>query len=66
MGLSPTNCLALEDSLNGALSAKSARMKVIAVPEVFENHGLGFHIADAILPTLTEVKSAWKAKLGQE
>jgi sugar-phosphatase len=33
LGVDPVACLALEDSFNGALSAKAARMRVIAVPE---------------------------------
>lgn len=62
MGLEPTSCLALEDSLNGVLSAKSARMRVIAIPEQYKNHALGFHIADSILASLKEVEDTWKSQ----
>ncbi len=33
LGIDPTACLAVEDSFNGAISAKAARMRVVAVPE---------------------------------
>ncbi len=33
LGVDPLGCLAVEDSFNGALSAKAARMRVVAVPE---------------------------------
>ena len=33
LGVDPTACLAFEDSFNGAISAKAARMRVVGVPE---------------------------------
>jgi mannitol-1-/sugar-/sorbitol-6-/2-deoxyglucose-6-phosphatase len=55
LGLHPTECLVFEDSLNGVLSAKAARMKCIAVPE-HENIGNPkFAIADKIVSSLSEV-----------
>jgi mannitol-1-/sugar-/sorbitol-6-/2-deoxyglucose-6-phosphatase len=33
LGLDPLECLAVEDSFNGAISAKAARMRVVVVPE---------------------------------
>ena len=45
---------ALEDSLNGTLAAKSARMKCISIPES-DNPSLGFHIADVQLKSLNEI-----------
>jgi mannitol-1-/sugar-/sorbitol-6-/2-deoxyglucose-6-phosphatase len=54
LGAAPENCLAFEDSVNGVLSAKAARMKCIAVPEpeFFEDKRYG--IADIILNTLED------------
>ena len=52
LGVSPKNCLALEDSLNGVLAAKSAQMKCIAIPEPSELHNPKFAIADMVLESL--------------
>jgi HAD superfamily hydrolase (TIGR01509 family) len=51
LGLAPRQCLAIEDSLNGVLAAKSARMPCIAVPDPYPGHP-GFAIADAVIPSL--------------
>lgn len=53
LGVSPTQCLALEDSFAGLLAAKSARMKTIIVPEVAEQ--AHWVIADKQLSSLEEV-----------
>ncbi len=44
LGIDPTSCLALEDSFNGAISGKAARMRVVAVPEpaAFDSPRWGF------------------------
>lgn len=49
---SPWNCVALEDSLNGMIAAKAARMKVIVVPETAKYHDPGFGLAEIKLPSL--------------
>lgn len=53
--LHPTECLVFEDSLNGILSAKAARMKCIAVPEHENISNPKFAIADMIVPSLSEI-----------
>ncbi len=55
LGVSPQNCLALEDSLNGVLAAKAAQMKCIAIPEMSENHNPKFAIADMVLESLQQL-----------
>lgn len=51
LGVSPTKCLVFEDSLNGVLAGKAARMITVAVPD-YENPK--FIIADKILNSLEE------------
>lgn len=47
LGVKPAASLAFEDSLNGVLSAKSAKMAVIAIPSAKEYERSEFAIADA-------------------
>ena len=51
-------CLVLEDSINGVIAAKAARMKVIAVPDAHQINNPAFSIADAILPSLEQLNDA--------
>ncbi|MFW5645334.1 MAG: hexitol phosphatase HxpB [Bacteroidota bacterium] len=53
-GVHPSRCLAFEDSLNGVIAAKAARMKVVAVPDKKHFHLRGYAIADMILSSLNE------------
>jgi len=52
LGIDPTRCLALEDSFNGALSAKAARMRVVAVPEPSALGSSRWGFCDEVLPSL--------------
>ena len=63
LGVGPTECLAVEDSLNGVLSAKSARMKCVAVPDREQRGDSRFSIADAVLDSLEEVGEELWARL---
>ncbi|AKF05919.1 2-deoxyglucose-6-phosphate hydrolase YniC [Sandaracinus amylolyticus] len=49
LGIAPTSCLVFEDSLNGLVAAKAARMACIAVPERTDAR---FALADLVLPSL--------------
>lgn len=51
----PENCHVFEDSLNGVIAAKAARMKVTAVPEKTHNFDPRLHLADDILNSLEEI-----------
>ncbi len=51
----PTACLVIEDSLNGLIAAKAARMKAIVVPPVFQKDDPRFSLADYILNSLEEI-----------
>lgn len=55
------NCIAFEDSINGMIAAKSARMKVIVVPESAKYNDVRFGLADIKLHSLKEFnKSVWQ------
>ncbi len=52
LGVKPQHCLAFEDSVTGCLSAKSAGMTVVAVPDPGCRDLIGFGIADLVLTSL--------------
>lgn len=54
LGVHPEHCLAFEDSANGVLSAKAAKMKCIAIPEEHMREDKRFGIADIILHSLLD------------
>jgi sugar-phosphatase len=56
LGVEPRHCLAFEDSPNGVIAAKAARMRCIAVPDpaLADDHRL--RAADLILPSLAEFR----------
>lgn len=58
IGVAPTDCLALEDSVTGVIAAKAARMKCIAVPEHANFNDPRYAIADYTLASLTELQES--------
>ena len=50
----PLHCMAFEDSINGMIAAKAARMKVVAVPEVHNLQNPKYVLADLKLNKLAE------------
>ncbi|MDP1845124.1 MAG: hexitol phosphatase HxpB [Candidatus Moranbacteria bacterium] len=63
LDVAPEYCLAFEDSFNGLLAAKSARMKCVCVPEeMFFDHPK-LAIADLILPSLLDFEEGDWEKL---
>jgi sugar-phosphatase len=50
----PLQCLAFEDSINGMIAAKAARMKVVAVPEVHNQQNPKYVLADLKLRKLSD------------
>ena len=53
----PLNCLAFEDSINGMVAAKAARMKVVAVPEMHNKQNPKYTLADLKLDKLSDFTS---------
>jgi mannitol-1-/sugar-/sorbitol-6-/2-deoxyglucose-6-phosphatase len=54
LGFDPKDCLAIEDSVNGVISAKAAQMSVIAIPEEATYGDRRFALADLKLGGLKE------------
>ena len=52
LGVAPTRCLAVEDSVNGVVAAKAARMACVAIPELAQRDDPRFGVADAVLDSL--------------
>lgn len=63
MGITPQRCIAFEDSLPGAQSAKAAQMKVVAVPNVESAKTGNFDFCDARLDSLVEFTPRMLAEL---
>lgn len=55
LGLAPAACVALEDSVNGVLSATTAGMRCIAVPERWPVEDPRFERANAVVRSLLEL-----------
>lgn len=55
LGVAPTDCVVLEDSLTGVIAAKAARMACVAVPMGHPQHDPRFAIADAVVGSLLDV-----------
>ena len=64
LGCDPTRCLALEDSLNGVIAAKAARLKCVAVPSVEDRPRPAFAVADVCLEHLGQLNGETWVALG--
>ena len=56
LGVEPRRCLAIEDSPNGVIAAKAARMRCIAIPDPALAGDRRFNAADLVLPSLTDFR----------
>ncbi len=64
LGIRPDACLVVEDSINGVIAAKAARMRAVAIPEPFLYEAPQFGIADHKLRSATELTPAiWQQLL---
>ncbi len=57
LGVPPRKCVAFEDTVTGAISAKSAGMSVIAVPDPAEYGSVRFGFCDAVLQSLADLQA---------
>ncbi|WP_336240368.1 hexitol phosphatase HxpB [Citrobacter werkmanii] len=55
LGIDPLSCVALEDSVNGMIASKAARMRSIVVPAHENQDDPRFVLADVKLSSLTEL-----------
>ncbi|HGY2352521.1 TPA: hexitol phosphatase HxpB [Citrobacter farmeri] len=55
LGVDPLCCVALEDSVNGMVASKAARMRSIVVPDKEVRHDPRYILADVRLNSLTEL-----------
>jgi mannitol-1-/sugar-/sorbitol-6-/2-deoxyglucose-6-phosphatase len=63
LGSHPLECLCLEDSFNGMIAAKAARMKCIVVPEASVFNQEKWHAADLKLTSLAQLNAETLDKL---
>jgi HAD superfamily hydrolase (TIGR01509 family) len=61
---SPLECLVLEDSVNGMIAGKAARMKVVVVPDELHFNDPRFSLADAKLHSMENLDVELIKKLG--
>ncbi len=64
LGIDPRSCLAVEDSFNGALAAKAARMRVAVVPEPASLESPRWGFCDRLLSSLEDFDEALLASFG--
>ncbi|NEO16443.1 MULTISPECIES: hexitol phosphatase HxpB [unclassified Moorena] len=62
LGIEPTKCVALEDSVRGVISAKAASMACIAVPAPENLEDERFAIADVTVNSLEQITEPWLKK----
>lgn len=55
LGVDPLNCVTLEDSFNGMIATKAARMRSVVVPAAEYRHDARWSLADVKLDSLTQL-----------
>lgn len=60
LGVAPTDCLVIEDSMRGILAAKAAEMRCVAVPDPSLHGDPRLSIADWVLPSLDHLPTIFK------
>lgn len=60
LGIEPHECLVIEDSLNGIISGKAARMKVVCIPEKTHHPEPRLMVADHMFEDMIEMLETLK------
>jgi len=55
LAVHPQECLVIEDSVNGIIAAKAAKMYTIAIPDAEHRNDKRFIIADCMIQSLSEI-----------
>lgn len=55
LGLTPEQCIVIEDAINGMVAAKAAEMKVIVMPDPEQRSDRRFALADAKVDSLNQI-----------
>ncbi len=63
LNVEPIDCLAIEDSINGVIAAKAARMACVAIPEKALRNNKKFAIADLQLDSLLQLPEHYQQLL---
>lgn len=63
LNVSPLKCLVIEDSLNGIISGRAARMKVVCIPEKTHNPEPKLSVADYTFETMSHLLNDLKNEL---
>lgn len=62
LGVNPLQCLVIEDSINGVISGKAARMQVVCIPEKTHHPNPKLILADYSFDTMDEMLNVIKIK----
>lgn len=62
LGVNPLQCLVIEDSINGVISGKAARMQVVCIPEKTHHPNPKLMLADYSFDTMDEMLNVIKIK----
>ena len=63
LGVNPLDCLVIEDSINGVIAGKAARMHVICVPEKTHSPNPKLSLADETFESLTDLVKSMEASV---
>ena len=55
LSVKPSKCLVIEDSFNGVISGKAAKMDVVCIPEKTHETNVKLNVADYLFEDMTEM-----------